>query len=333
MDANIANGGVHMGWVERKTLATNENLYIGHRIVATPTGIQNSWIDDFSLTVIRLDDLAADDFRFNGVSNAYAVTTSFANDAIVTLPSTSGDDWLVWASGNWDVGSASIGMEQQINVSTTGAQMYCRREGEDPTEQLAIMCVGYVPSAGASATVALQAKEVTSTNYVLDSSRVFALRLDAFADHEVSHIDSGGIGALSGVLDTYAQAATINLSLAATGPVYVVGQATVDDTANTALTSDPYLQLQENNTDIVSGFGRATDHFRDANDQIGVWKHCVGTMTSGTKTIDLDVARDETAAANHVFVNYTLAAFSMELAGGSQSIVKHILLQHAMRNS
>lgn len=317
MDATTLNGGVHMGWVDQRTLVVNENLYYAQAMLAS--GIAQT--SNFSCLIIKQSDLGVDDFRYDANVSAIAVDTNFTTgrDAQVTLPASGGGDWVILACGDWDLASVTINIEQRINVDGVATQMLSSREAEENTEQLAIMSVGFVASAAASQTVTFEGREAADSTNVLDRSRILALRLGAFESSQFSHTGSGGATELSTTLDAFTQIATISLSLTTTGPVVVMGQTIVDESTS-PFDSDPYLRLQENNVDIVANMGRGTDHTRDLKDIIGVNTMVSASMNSGTRTIDMDVARDETAAASTNAVAWTLVAFSLELAAVAAGI-------------
>lgn len=309
-------GQRHFGWIEQHTLVVNENIYFSLGGVSTRT----SRSANFNCTIIKRADLDADDYRYDAQANAIAVTTDFADgrDAAVTLPSASGGDWLILGCGNWDVGSTAVSLEQRLSIDGVGTVMFLRHEGEDTAEQLPFMCVYPLDSAAASQVVTFEGREDSSSSFVLDASRVLALRLEAFADHITLHDTTSD--ALSTTPDTYVETGTVDLVLGATGDVFVIGQSIISDGS---LARDPYLRLQEGDADIISAMGRASSSVYDTTDNVGVVTHVIGSMTSGTKTIDMDVAQDVSTDAANV-AERSLVAFSLELAAADGSVASAV---------
>lgn len=312
MSASSQQGDKFFGWVEEHTLVTSENIYFG---LANGAGVIGE-SSNFSCTVIKQADLAVGDWRYDAQANAVAVTTDFVDgrDAQVTLPSDGGDDWLIIACGNWDVATTSISFEQQINIDGVGTVMLLSCEGEDTNEQLPLMCVYPLASAATSQVVTFEGRESASSSFVLDSSRVLAIRLNAFADHQLLTDTTTDTFSTA---DTYVETATISLSLSATGPVFVIGQSIVDAPASGV--TNPYMRLQEGNSDIVTDMGRYGDWSRDPTDLLGVVAHAIGSMTNGTKTIDMDVANEVSNTSTDV-IERSLIAFSLELAAAAGSV-------------
>ncbi len=303
------NGHRHLGWVEEHTLVVNEDIYFSLRTTDTPAARSAN----FNLTIIKKADLAAGDFRYDSQANAIAVDTNFSTgrDAAVTLPSSGGDNWLIISCGLWDMADIAVSIEQRISIDGVDTNMLLSYEAEDILEQLPFMCVYPLDSAAASQVITFEGREVSASSNVLDESRMLALRLGAFADHITLHDKT--TDALSTTPDTFVETGTVDLVLGETGDVFVIGQSVIDPSDTNA---DPYLRLQEGGADIISAMGRASDHARDATDLLGIVVHVIGSMTSGTKNIDMDVAQDENTSAADA-VERSLIAFSLELAGGA----------------
>lgn len=317
MNSSVLVGGVHCGWLEQHTLVVNENFYYGQLMQTSGDARTNS----FSCLVIKLDDLATDDWRFSTVANALAVTTTFQDDASVTLPSGGGDDWLLLGCGDWSCADERVGVKQRLNGSDgIGALMSSQREPEDIAENIPLMTIATTASTPASAVIALQGAEESTDANVLTKSRVFALRLGAFESFQ--HTTSSGSVAMSGSINTFVQSATMDLVLATTGPVCTFGQTIIDQAEHSGGGMDPYLQIQAGGTDIVTDMGLGSDEIRDPSDVVGVSTCVVGAdMTAATITIDMDVATAAYASTAFQIVEWCLASFSFELAGGGSTIL------------
>jgi hypothetical protein len=305
-DASSYNGHQHGGWIEQHTLVDAEHFFFA---LSTDSGTAR--VANYSVTFIKVSDLAADDYRYNATSPGTSIGTTFSTEATVTLPSGGGDDWLVLTAADIDVASTTIGVEGQLNVSGVADVMMHRWEGEDTSEQLQPFLIYYLASAASSQVLNAQYQETASSSFVVDSARILAIRLNAFESH--AGVTNTSTVSLSATPDTYVEDATISLSLATTGTVIVFGQ-TISDNIGTV--DDPYLRLQEGGTDIYTNMGRASGHSRDQFDFIAIHGIASGSMTAGTKTIDMDVALDESTTSIDQ-VRRSLVAFSTNLAGGT----------------
>ena len=292
-------------FLDRVTLATNDNFYLG---IGT-TSIEAARIEDWCFVILKLGDLAADDFRY-AEAGSNAVTASPQDGASVTLPSGGGDDWLVFGAVDWDVDSTTN--DHRLRLSLNGAtSMEAQLEGEDAAEILGIGAIGYYPAAASSAVCKLtyDATSGTSAGTHLRSA-IFALRMEAFADH-AGNQDADAV-AMGGVVDTYVETNTVSLSLSAAGPVAFFA-STIADITDT--NHEPYHRVQVDGADIVSGLGRRGHAAYIGTDQLPLSSFGIASMSSGTRVIDVDSAEDRTATAYN-FDEHALVVFSLELAGG-----------------
>ena len=250
-DVDSLNGHKHLGWLEQHTLVDGEDLYFALATANSGAACRSA---NFSCTVIKQADLGTDDYRW-ATGSGLDPTSTFATDATATLPSSGGDDWLIFGLGRWGIGSVNSNLQQRLQVGGTNV-MPLVLEGEDSNEEFGLLTVYYHAAAGASDVINFQAAE-SSSGMVLDFSRILALRLEAFADH-IGLYDTT-TDSLSTTVDTYVETGTVSLSLSATGNVFVVGQTVVDVGADTV---DPYLRIQEGGTDIVASHGRGRGRTR-----------------------------------------------------------------------
>ena len=315
-DVDALVGGRYLGWVIDHTLVVNELFYFSLAIPAASTARSAN----FNVTIIKKGDLAVGDWRYDTKSSAIALDATYATgrDAQITLPGASGDDWLIIAGGDFDPGNLNQDIQQQINIDGVDTVMTTSNEPEIALEQFPFINIYALAAAAASQTVTFEAREeVGGGGHVLDRSFVLALRLEAFADHIL--LTDTTTDALSITPDTYVETGTVDLSLTVTGDVFVIGQSII---GSASVNTDPYLRLQEGGADIIAAMGRASAHSHDVTNDVGIETHVIGNMTSGTKTIDMDVAQDKsTAAANAI--ERTLVAFSLDLAAaGSTALLR-----------
>lgn len=297
--------GREIGFLDRRTLVTNENFYFSLMIVTTSTA--NA--EDFCFFIMKLGGLATDDFRYAEATHSGDAPATATDGASVTLPSASGDDWLVFGEVYWGAIS-TITNEPTSQLSLGGSVVMVQSsEGEDTAEVYGRPLIGYLENAATSAVCTVQYFDPgTATNDVTRTA-VFALRMDAFKDH-AGHYDADSI-AMGGTIEVFVETNSVSLSLTATGKVgwfaQTVGDITVD-------THNPYHRVQMDNADIVSALGRRGSAAYDATDQLATSQFGTISMNSGTRLIDVDTAEDTTATAYN-YIYHTLVAFSMELAG------------------
>jgi len=303
--SNAGRGAREFVWLDRITLATNDNFYIALSSAAAGT----ARADNFSILVLKLDDLAAGDFRYaedtsSGDAPDYG---SEADGASVTLPSGGGDDWLVIATADWLVDSVTDAMRQQLSLGGTVA-MINQWEGEDLAETWSIGSVGYLAAASASAVCKLQYAAEGGNTHDYTRSAIFALRMDAFEAH-IGSQDGTDVN-LPTTADVFVETNTVDLVLSATRDVVYFAQSMFQ--VNHVQTS-PYSRVQENNTDIIAWTDLGSG-LRGTTDIVPQTRFAVASMTSGTKTIDEDSATDFANALFPVAVDHALVAFTTELA-------------------
>ena len=319
--SNSGRGAREFTWLDRITLATNDNLYIALSSVATGT----ARADNFTILVLKLDDLAAGDFRYaedtsSGDAPAFA---SEADGASVTLPSGGGDDWLVVASADWLCDSVSAATRQQLSLGGTVA-MINQIEGEDVDEQWSIGSVGYLAAAASSAVCKLMYAAEGGNTHDYTRSAIFALRMEAFEAH-IGSQDGTDVN-LPNSADSFVETNTVALVLSATRDVVFLAQSVVQ--INHVQTS-PYSRVQENNADIIAWTDIGSGVYNTTS-IIPCTRFGIGSMTTGTKTIDEDCATDFANASVPVALDHALVAFTTELAAaaGGGTILPQ-MMQHS----
>ena len=321
--ANATLGAREICFLDRLTLATDNNFYTSIQVDTTATPS----LDDYCFFIMKLDDLAADDFRYADTTPTGNAPDTVTDGASVTLPASGGDDWLVLGNVYWLTDNASDKMISQLSLGGN-VRMINSTEGEDPDERVGRPLIGYLAAAANSAVCLTQYYNVNGHASPNDVTRtaIFALRMEAFANH-VGNMDQDEI-AMGGVLDTYVATNTVSLALSATGPVAWFAQ-TIADVGATF--QGPYHRVQLDGTDIVAGLGRASSWNYDVSDQLPLTQFGTISMSSGTRVIDVDCANElKTNAFN--FDEHTLVAFSMELAAPVNVRVSHVALQALVTN-
>jgi len=303
--ATAAEGAREQIWMDRLTLTTNENFYIGLNTITANTASTN----DFTILFMKLGDLDADDFRYLDETDSGSAPDTPTDGPSVTLPASGGDDWLVIATSDWliDVTASSLLFNLDLGGSTVMSQSI---EGEDASETLSFGAIGYLAAAANSAVCKLvyQGESAAGNDYVRGA--IFALRLNAFTDHNGA---TSSTNTASGtVADTYVPTNTVSFSLGTTGDCCFFAQTLSDVVGNTV--DKPYHRVQSDGTDIISGLGQGyTSSAYDDADAFASSSFGVASLTSGTLTIDVDSAKKGTNDFD--YIDHALVIFSMELAG------------------
>jgi len=306
-DAVSGNAREQM-WMDRRTLVTNENFYVSIAIIATSTPST----DDYCFFIIKLGDLAAGDFRYGEHTASGDQSTTPDDGASVTLPASGGDDWLVIATVDWLVDDVVGNGIQELSLDGNTRQQL-NWEGEDIAETLSYGNIGYLPAATSSAVCKVVKSVDTASTHDYIRSAIFALRMEAFADHVGAY--SAGPVAMGGIVDTYVQTNTVSLALTATGNVAWFGQTIADITdAN----HNPYHRIQVDGADIVSTLGRLASATYGTTEQLSLSQFGTISMSSGTRVIDMDCAEDVTITAYN-FTDSSLIAFSLALAAAGEA--------------
>lgn len=274
---------------------------------------------------LRLDDLAASDWTYAEVTTDYTNTATFADQAAVTFTPNGTDGWLLIGHVVWDVNDAANQFEARLNDSVAGAlEPLLSLEGEDAAteERCGLLVRAQTPSA-ASHTFSVQARnDVIGTANVVLSSRIFALRLNAFRQHFAEYTE-----AEITTLDAMTNAETATVTPDVTGDWFYIGSVTADE--KTGVTNEFRIRLQDDNdgsmgSDPAYGDDQPQDWAMDSTDQFPFQIFKLKSLTSGgPRTINVD-AQLTTGGA---FEDRGLYGFSLELpAAGAATRVQRLTL-------
>jgi hypothetical protein len=168
--------GLIYGFIDKVTTASSPNDY---QIQAKSDGVMEAHVAGSWLAMIKLDDLSANDWKYNAVdTNDSSISTSWETGASVDI--TAGD-WLIIATTRWLMQSASDRAKFRIDVDGTN-RMETIHEGESTDETRCLMTATVYEAAG-DVTASVEYSS-NGTSPTLSSSRIFAIRLDAFEDHK-----------------------------------------------------------------------------------------------------------------------------------------------------
>jgi len=312
-----ANGSKEFMYVDRLTLTTNDNIY-------TSLQNQNSGSNtisgkDFSCLILKLDDLAADDFRYAEDTSSGDAPTTDTDGASVTLPASGGDDWLIVASIDWLVDSITIDSYHHLSLDSVVQQSLVFR-GVDTADKLITGLVGYEDAAANSSVCKVVYSNNTSGTNDYTRSAIFALRLQAFTD-SIGVYDEV-VTSASSTANLFVETQTASLSLTTTGEICYFSQTGVE--MNTALNSAPRHRVQADGTDIITGFTTYGHNAEEPEDVYGLSSFGTKSLTSGTIVIDTDCTNSLPNLLPD-FQSHTLVAFSMDLAGAGGTVTPQIM--------
>ena len=307
-DGSKANDSSEFFYIQNITLSTDDTFFTGIR---TLDAVTTAFIKDWEVFFLSLDELDADDYRWNENTTVTQGTTSDQDGASVTLPASGGDDWLIVSSIKWDIADVTVNSQHKLSLDATD-YMKAQFEGEDTAEVHTYGMIGYLGSAANSAVC--KAVFTNSSTGINDHGRsaVFALRLEAFVDH-IGNYNSTPV-AISGTNNTFVQTNTASLGLTSNGNVCYFSQ-TIADIASKVVGHSPRHRVQADGTDIVTGFTTYGHNANENDSQIGLSSFGVKSLTAGTIVIDTDCTNNVGSSTTYNFDEHTLVAFSLELAG------------------
>jgi hypothetical protein len=231
----------------------------------------------------------------------------------VTLPAAGGDDWLHIGCTDWLIDDVANPSNSRL-ADDSGALNAIKFEGRDVAEQFSVISIGYTAAAANSEVIDVDYWDAGTND--CERAAIFSLRLQAFADHIGSH-DQSGTHSLS-ALDTPVTVETADLVLATTGDVFFFAQAIADVSLATHV---PYCRLTIDATEAITDLSREGYRAADVTDELPVQAIGRSSVTSGTRTYDLDCYEDNDVATANTIDRSTLVVFSAALAGTTSPLV------------
>jgi len=159
------------------TAATPNDYQVEFKSLTTFAHIAGS-----ELIMIKLDDLGSGDWAYDNdaVDNSF-VAGVWEDGASITIGNGT-SDWLIINTAHWQIDSASADdCKGRIDVDGTPVAFY-QLEAEDAVEELVFGTFHYAAALAADTVVKNEFTNTAGAQDVLDNS-IFALRLNAFADH------------------------------------------------------------------------------------------------------------------------------------------------------
>lgn len=304
-------------WFDRRTLVANENIYFS---LWRGGGVgTNVGADDFWCVVLKLSELNANDWGYAEASHSGDAPTTY-NTSGASFSTGAAGDWLLFGFTHWLIDSVSA---HYFTALSAGGTDYAEveSEGEDVENEVNWGTLAYRAGLGSGQTCQTRYKVGTATTHDASVTKIFGLRLDAFATHWGAHTTNNlpfnGLGP-----DVYQEfAGNGSLSLSATGYVLAFGFPIVDTEATT---QRPYGRIQLNLSDFDT-----TDRNRAAvRDNGNIVQEApllfgYGSVSSGSGDWNFEVAEDVDAGSGTYACNEQIAAvFTLALAAASGTLKK-----------
>lgn len=165
---------------------------------------------------IKLDDLTAGtDFLHNANTTFDNDAGGYVDGASITLPASSGDNWVVFGYSHWDADALQGHLTRIVDSAANLAEV--QHVSQDVTERICQLTSYAILGTGATKTVKTQYSSGGSGDFL--RGEIFVLNLSTFAD---SGMERGGT-ALVNAANTWFQLETLSFTAAFTGNYCLMG--------------------------------------------------------------------------------------------------------------
>lgn len=295
-------------WFDRRTLVTNENIYFSlWRGAAVGT---LAAADEFVCLVLKLSELASTDWGYAEAAHSGNAPTTY-NTSGASFTTGAAGDWLLLGFTHWLIDSVTA--DYLVALSADGVDYAeAKSEGEDVENEINWGTAAYRASLGSGKTCRVRYRTDTAHSHDASATKIFGLRLDAFANHWGAHTTNT---ITHTVLDTYQEfAGNGAFDISATGKVLALGFPIHNPLETTHF---PYGRIQLANSDFD-----ATDRNRSAVRDNGVDMRTIpmligyGTVSAGSTDWDFDCAEDQDVSSGtfDTCVEQIAAVFTLMLA-------------------
>lgn len=315
-----SQAGIHYGFIDKITTPATPNNFAIQAKGGDPATmyVNGSW-----LAMLKLDDLDASDWAYAASdTDDTTLTTTFEDGASITL---SPGDWDIYAFARFDDNSNSAYFLARINFDgVTKSEL--RQQGEVSTSRRCLLMKTTVTVSSGTPTAKVQYALNTGTSHDLLSTRIFALRLDAFEDHAFKNKAKGvsETTIATQFIRYNVDTLTHTSSTVATRNWFVCAGLTHD-------VNDNQLRLQSaiqnaSNTDFIGIIGSAAPDLPEAvsagdlDENISI---IFGELLSHPDATDLDLeldVRDNDSPGNGEIDESSISAFTWELASVAAAI-------------
>lgn len=317
-----ADGGQIYSWMYVFTQPSSPEA-VALDIKGESTGVATSKFGQ--IVAINLDNIGTEntDWYYNEVTADYTTTTTPTAQASITFTPNGTDDWLV--IGHAVQGKPSVVADGnsagfEIHNSVTGTvnpKTLAEYEDVDLGDEIRgfIGMRVYTPT-NVSHTFSVRPYHVNAS-CVFDSSRIFALKLNKFAQKIFSYTD----GAVTpGTAGNWTTVASVSFTPSVTGNWFFLSQVILD---LVLLNNETNFRLQHNDSgSLVSDPNYGDDSPNpagwDSSDDLPMGMMKMRSMTSGAiRTVNFDAT--QAAGTSAAVKQRSIVAFSLELASSGQT--------------
>ena len=312
--STINQNGIHYGFLDKVTTAATPNNY---EIQAKSDGTDTVRVNGSWLAMLKLDDLDAADWAYaaNDTDDT-TLTTTFEDGASINL---SPGDWDIYAFARFDDNSTSAYFLARMDVDGT-VKAEIRQQGEDTTSRRCLLMKTTVNIPSGTPAAKVQYALASGTSHDLLSTRIFAIRLDAFEDHAFKNkakgVDETGVQPDDTRINV--DTLTYTSDTAATRTWFICAGFT-HDVASNQVRQQSAIQ-NTSNVDFIGDIGTASSNIPEAvcagsgdeNPTI-----IFGELTGHADATDLDLeldVRDNDNPGNGQIDESSISAFTWELA-------------------
>ncbi len=307
--------GVHCGFIDKFTTAVTPNNY---HIEGRSDGTETISLAGSHLVMLKLDDLDAADWKYAADDTGDTTLTDVFEDGVsITLGV---GDWDIYAFARWDTNSVADSFIMRVNFDGTALQKN-QQKGSDTSDRRCLLVKHTVNVPSGTKVAKIQyALNSGATSHDLLSTRIFALRLDAFEDHAFNNKASNTTVSPHDVRinrDTL----THTSDTAATR-TWFVSAGLSHDVASVQTRLQSAIQNASDVDFIGAVNATATDDIPEAvcnGNGDENWTVIFGELTGHADATDLDLELDildQDNPGNGVINDSSISAFTWELAAG-----------------
>jgi hypothetical protein len=288
--------------------------------IKTLNSTRTAYADTIHIVAIRLDaDLTENtDWFYNEDDDSGAPTehtTTFAPFASITFtPDNADDDWLILANPSYLGDAVNVQVEYRVNRdSDTEVAPLFSQEGEDTSEALTWLMHRVFTLTAASHTFAVEGRDDATGITDHHSSRVFALRLNAFKDYDFVWNEAEFTPTATHT--SFDEIAAIDITPSTAADFLILGYMSFDAAV---AGYQGYLRVQKGGTTTPTGSDTALNsraRAYDSDDENPCATMALENLGTSAQDLDLDATTDITTTPR--YEDRSFVALSMELAAGA----------------
>lgn len=255
--------------------------------VDAPAGAGNTTVSDAWIVMIDLDTLGSSNWAYAEDHNNETLTTATTDGASITFTPDQEEDWLVlsWAELLGSFSTHRISHWIDLDAATETTPLAINSQNGSITDYMQL--IGRIYTLDASEHTLLNQFSNSSTTFssAKRADGIFAVRLDAFdgADSAYTAAESNFSGA------ALEEKQTVSFAAPSTGAYLILGGCNFDGSTDDSVY---HGRIQVDGSDITLEDGSTEMHTINSttNYEPPIFLGGVEALTSGTRTIDLDVS-------------------------------------------